>query len=147
MFKLWIPLLLSRFYNTKHVSWVIGSNESARWNLNNLKQNIHFGIMNESGQYVTEKQQNQLRKWLRFSTSCCFTIPEAVRSLIDYGDPYFLTAVSSLIQLLLPLLSSRQVILQVITAKRSAASLRGLKNDFNAKPQRVKQVRRPVVGP
>lgn len=57
----------------------------------------------------------------------------AVKSLIDYGNPCFLTADTSLIQILLPLLSSLRVILLVITAKRGALSLCGLKNDFNSK--------------
>lgn len=58
----------------------------------------------------------------RCSSSWCFIIPAAVKVLIDYNDPYFLTAVSSLIQLLL-LLSSLRVILRVITAKKTTASV------------------------
>lgn len=64
-----------------------------------------------------------------------FSIPAAVNSLIDYADPYFLTAVSSLIKLLPPPpLGSLGVIPLVIIAREeehfsSVAS----KNNFNAK--------------
>lgn len=80
-----------------------------------------------SGDLFIFKQcyQNEKKKFIcgrRCSSGWCFIIPAAVKVLIDYNDPYFLTAVSSLIQLLL-LLSSLRVILRVITAKKTTVSM------------------------
>lgn len=59
----------------------------------------------------------------------CFAI------LIDYGDLFVSTTVSSLIQTLLPLLSSFQVILLIMNVRYRSASLSPWpQNDFNAKP-------------
>lgn len=64
------------------------------------------------------------------------TLLPAVKSLIDYGNPYFLTAVSSLIQMLLPPFGSLQVILPVITAKKKGRlSLSASETTSMQKPQ------------
>lgn len=106
---------LGNWEQEKHsikISWKVRSKKKKKvkvmedWNEKKNKKRSSF---------LLEKSKTTVRKTAKAEGATVilhhqlfFTIPAAAKSLIDHGDPYFLTAVSSLIQLLLPLLCSPQ---------------------------------------